>query len=174
MRKPKKVYSSLNHWWFYSYGKPLKFLSRGLSQKTHKGFISKPFKLSVYLSANLGITILAHLVIMNCHWIISLRSAIVFQTIVSEILSDLVNDLGVLYDAVNNTYSRRGTLSTPTVTNNYPLLKLTWYVTRACCLLPLVFLKVWVIVPFLQRRPQVFPTGWSHNELIAICLKCYV
>ena len=48
MRKPEKVSSSLNHRWFYSYGKPLKFLSRGLSEKTHKGFISKPFKLSVY------------------------------------------------------------------------------------------------------------------------------
>ena len=47
MRKPKKVSSSLNHRWFYSYGKPLKFLSGGLSEKTHKGFISKPFKLLV-------------------------------------------------------------------------------------------------------------------------------
>ena len=44
MRKPRKVSSSLNHRWFYSYGKPLKFLSRELSEKTHKGFISKPFK----------------------------------------------------------------------------------------------------------------------------------
>ena len=47
MRKPKKVSSSLNHRWFYSYEKPLKFLSRRLSEKTHKGFISKHFKLSV-------------------------------------------------------------------------------------------------------------------------------
>ena len=47
MRKPKKVSSSLNHRSFYSYGKPLKFLSRGLYEKTHKGFISKPLKLSV-------------------------------------------------------------------------------------------------------------------------------
>ena len=28
VRKPKKVSSSSNHRWFYSYGKPLKFLSR--------------------------------------------------------------------------------------------------------------------------------------------------
>ena len=47
MRKPKKFSSSLNHRWFYSYGKPLKFLSRGLYEKTRKGFIPKPLKLSV-------------------------------------------------------------------------------------------------------------------------------
>ena len=47
MKKPKKVSSSLNHQWFYLYEKPLKFLSRGLYEKTHKGFISKPLKLSV-------------------------------------------------------------------------------------------------------------------------------
>ena len=53
MRKPKKVSSSLNHRWFYSYRKPLKFLSRELSEKTHEGFISKPFKLSVVATIEL-------------------------------------------------------------------------------------------------------------------------
>ena len=61
MRKPEKVSSSLNHRWFYSYGKPLKFLSRGLYEKTHKGFISKPLKLSV-----LTIEIFAGKILVNC------------------------------------------------------------------------------------------------------------
>ena len=49
MKKPKKVFSSLNHQWFYLYENPLKFLSRGLYEKTHKRFISKPLQLSVHL-----------------------------------------------------------------------------------------------------------------------------
>ena len=52
MKKPEKVSSSLNHQWFFTDGKPLKFLSRGLSEKTHIGFISKPFKLSVKVKLN--------------------------------------------------------------------------------------------------------------------------
>ena len=43
---------------------------------------------------NSWITVLAHLVIVTCLQIISLRSAIVFQTIVGKSLLDLVNDLG--------------------------------------------------------------------------------
>ena len=49
MRKPKKASSNLNHRWFYSYGKPLRFLSGGLYEKTQKGFISKPLKLLVII-----------------------------------------------------------------------------------------------------------------------------
>ena len=49
MRKSKNVSSNLNHRWLYSYGKSLKSLSRGLSEITHKGFISKHLKLSVTL-----------------------------------------------------------------------------------------------------------------------------
>ena len=47
--KSKKVSSSLNHRWLYSYEKSLKSLSRGLSEITHKGFISKHLKLSATL-----------------------------------------------------------------------------------------------------------------------------
>ena len=61
MRKPKNVSSSLNHPWFYSYGKPLKFLFCGLYEKTHKGFISKPLKLSL-----LTIEIFAGKILVNC------------------------------------------------------------------------------------------------------------
>ena len=53
IRKPKKISSSLNHRSFYSYRKPLNFLSRGLYEKTHKGFISKSLKLSVKLVSDL-------------------------------------------------------------------------------------------------------------------------
>ena len=59
---------------------------------------------------------------------------------------------------IMNIYSRSCTFSTLTVTSKLPTFKtdLAW-VTRACCLQPLVFLRVWVIVPFLRQRPQFFP-----------------
>ena len=47
---------------------------------------------------------------------------------------------------------------------NYPLLRLTWHRLQGNG----SFLKVWVIAPFLRQRPQVVPTGWSHNKLKAI------
>ena len=46
------------------------------------------------LFANLEIMVLMHLVIMTCHSIISPKHVTNFQTIISEILSDLVDDLG--------------------------------------------------------------------------------
>ena len=88
-------------------------------------------------------TMLAHLVIMICYQIISLRSVILFRTTMSDILSGLVNNQEFYKMSIIDIYSRRFTFSTLTVTNNLPTFKahLT-QVTRAYSLQSILFLKV--------------------------------
>ena len=64
---------------------------------------------------------------MTCLQIISLRSVIVFQTIVRQIFLHLVNDLRFYKMQTINIYSRRCTFATLTVPVTYPFIRLTWH-----------------------------------------------
>ena len=99
-----------------------------------------------------------HLVIMTFHSIIRSKSVIIFRTIISEILSDLVNDLGFYKMPWIIFYSRRYIFSTLTVTSKLSILKAhSTHVTIACCLQLLVFLKVESLFHFCDGGHKFFP-----------------
>ena len=76
----------------------------------------------------------------------------------SEILSGLVSNLG-FYKMLQiiNIYSRFVHLAPLLSPVTYPLLRLTWHRLQEHVLYSLGFPEGRVIVPFLRRRPQVFP-----------------